>query len=63
MMADFEVLGPYAIALLMGLGSVCIFIWGVLAGALADTDQAALDFFHAEMENDRFANDHDAPRG
>ena len=58
-MADFEVLGPYALALLMGMGSVCIFIWGVLAGAMGDSDQAALDFYNAEMANDRFSNHQD----
>jgi hypothetical protein len=58
-MADFEVLGPYALALLMGMGSVCIFIWGVLAGAMGDSDQASLNFYNAEMANDRFSNHQD----
>ena len=31
-MADYEFLGPYALAIFMGLGSTCIFIWGVMAG-------------------------------
>jgi hypothetical protein len=53
-MENYEVLGPYALAILMGLGSTCIFIWGVMAGALSETDQAALNFYHAEMANDRF---------
>ena len=52
-MADYEILGPYALAIFMGLGSTCIFIWGVMAGALSETDQAALNFYHAEMANDR----------
>ena len=52
-MADYEILGPYLIALLMGMGAVCIFIWGVLSGAFANTDEAALEFFRAEMENER----------
>jgi nitrogen fixation-related uncharacterized protein len=52
-MADYEILGPYLIAVLMGMGAVCIFIWAVLSGALNNTDEAALEFFRAEMENER----------
>ena len=52
-MADYEILGPYAVAILMGRGSTCIFIWGVMGGALSETDQAALKFYHAEMAHDR----------
>jgi len=58
-MANYEILGPYALAILMGLGSTCIFIWGVMVGALSDTDQAALKFYNAEMANDRFKDHHD----
>jgi hypothetical protein len=60
-MADYEVLGPYALAVLMGLGSVCIFIWGVMGGALSETDQAALKFYHAEMAHDRYTDHADRP--
>ena len=60
-MADYEVLGPYAIAILMGLGSTCLFIWGVMGGALSDTDQAALKFYHAEMAHDRYTDHADRP--
>ena len=55
-MADYEILGPYAIAILMGLGSTCLFIWGVMGGALSETDQAALKFYHAEMAHDRYTD-------
>jgi hypothetical protein len=59
-MADYEILGPFALAILMGLGSTCILIWGIMGGALNGTDQAALNFYHAEMANDRFKdNDHE----
>ena len=58
-MADYEVLGPYAVAILMGLGSICLFIWGVMGGALSETDRAALNFYDAEMANDRFKKTHD----
>jgi nitrogen fixation-related uncharacterized protein len=61
-MADYEILGPYLIALTMGMGAVCIFIWGVLSGAFNNTDAAALGFYRAEMENDRTSKhiDHSA---
>ena len=55
-MSEYEVLGPYALAILMGLGSICIFIWGVMGGALSETDQAALAFYHAEIAHDRLKN-------
>ena len=58
-MADYEILGPYALAILMGLGSICIFIWGVMGGALSETDRAALNFYDAEMANDQFKDRHD----
>jgi len=51
--ADYEVMGPYLIAMLMGMGAVCVFAWGVLSGAFHNTDEAALHFFRAEMDNDR----------
>jgi hypothetical protein len=60
-MSEYEVLGPYALAILMGLGSICIFIWGVMGGALNETDQAALDFYHAEIANDRLKDHGDRP--
>jgi hypothetical protein len=52
-MTDFEVIGPYMVALLMSIGALCIFIWGVLSGALSGADDAALRFYRKEMENDR----------
>ena len=51
-MADYEIMGPYLLALLMGMGAVCVFIWGVFSGAFHNTDEAALNFFRAEMKND-----------
>ena len=58
-MADYEVLGPYAVAILMGLGSICLFIWGVMGGALNETDRAALNFYDVETAYDRFKNQRD----
>jgi nitrogen fixation-related uncharacterized protein len=60
-MADYEIFGPYLIALMMGIGAVCIFIWGVLSGAFHNSDAAALGFFRAEMENDRAKHVDQAP--
>ena len=51
-MAGFEVTGPYVSALLMSLGALCVFIWGVLSGAFHGADEAALRFYQTEMEND-----------
>ena len=52
-MADFEIIGPYMVALLMSIGALCVFIWAVLSGALSGADDAALRFYRKEMENDR----------
>jgi nitrogen fixation-related uncharacterized protein len=52
-MTDFEILGPYAVALLMSMGALCVFIWGVLSGAFSGADDAALRFYRMEMENER----------
>src|ERR1700752_1314269 len=52
-MTDFEIIGPYLVALLMSIGALCIFIWGVLSGAFSGADDAALRFYRKEMENDR----------
>jgi nitrogen fixation-related uncharacterized protein len=51
-MIDFEVIGPYAVALLMSLGALCIFVWGVLAGAFSGADEAAMRFYRTEVDND-----------
>jgi hypothetical protein len=52
-MTDFEIMGPYLIALLMSIGALCIFVWAVLSGAFVGVDDAATRFYRAEMENDR----------
>jgi len=52
-MTDFEIVGPYIVALLMSIGALCIFIWGALSGAFCGADDAALRFYRMEMENDR----------
>jgi nitrogen fixation-related uncharacterized protein len=49
---DFEVIGPYAVSLLMSIGAVSVFIWAVLSGAFNGADEAALRFYHREVDND-----------
>jgi nitrogen fixation-related uncharacterized protein len=49
---DFEVIGPYVVALLMSIGAVWIFIWAVLSGAFNGADQEALRFYHREVDDD-----------
>jgi hypothetical protein len=51
-MPGFEITGPYAAAMLMSLGALCIFIWGVLSGALTGVDDAAMRFYRMEMGDD-----------
>jgi hypothetical protein len=51
-MNDFEVVGPYLVALLMSLGALCIFVWGVFSGALGGADEAAMRFYRMEVEHD-----------
>jgi len=51
-MSDFEIIGPYAVALLMSLGALSIFVWGVLSGAFHGSDEAAMRFYRVEIEDD-----------
>jgi hypothetical protein len=60
-MMDFEIMGPYAVALLMSIGAVCIFVWGVLSGAFTDAEEVAIRFYRVEMENDRKRAGDDQP--
>jgi hypothetical protein len=60
-MPEFDVAGPYVTALMMSIGAVCVFIWGVLSGAFNASDEPSLRFYHAEVENDGAGKEHDAP--
>ena len=40
----FEIVGPYIAALMMSLGALCVFIWGVLSGAFRGADDASIRF-------------------
>ncbi len=52
-MSNFDVLGPFLVALLMGVGSMCVYVWGVMAGAFGRGDDPAMRFYLAEMDNDK----------
>jgi hypothetical protein len=45
----FEIVGPYLAALMMSLGALAIFVWGVFSGAFRGADEAALRFFQREV--------------
>jgi len=53
MITNFEIVGPYLAALMMSLGALCIFIWGVFSGALVGADEAAKRFYQREVGDDR----------
>jgi hypothetical protein len=55
-MEGFEITGPYASALLMSLGALCLFVWGVLSGAFHNADDASVRFYEMEMESDANRN-------
>jgi nitrogen fixation-related uncharacterized protein len=52
---EFEVIGPYVVALIMSIGAVCIFIWAVLSGTFNGADEEALRFYHREVDDDGHA--------
>ena len=52
-MADYEIMGPYLVALLMGMGCAVHLHLGRPVGRLEGADEAALKFYRAEMANDR----------
>jgi hypothetical protein len=49
----FEIVGPYIAALMMSLGALCVFIWGVLSGAFSGADDASIRFLQREIGDDR----------
>jgi hypothetical protein len=53
MIMDYDVLGPFMVATMVSLGAVCIFVWAVLSGAFYGADDASINFFRTEQENDR----------
>jgi hypothetical protein len=49
----FEIVGPYIAALMMSLGALCVFIWGVLSGAFSGANDASIRFVQREVGDDR----------
>lgn len=60
-MEGFEITGPYASAMLMSLGALCVFVWAVLSGAFHGADEASRRFCEREIKSDD--NRADAERG
>jgi hypothetical protein len=48
----FEIVGPYIAALMTSLGALCLFVWGVLAGAFSGADEASIRFLQREVGDD-----------
>lgn len=42
----------FLVALCMGLGAVCIFIWAVLSGLFTDVEAIKYRFYNAEVKDD-----------
>ena len=59
-MGGFEITGPYASAMLMSLGALCVFVWAVLSGAFHGADEASRRFCEREIESDEIS-DHAKP--
>jgi len=38
--------------LMMSLGALCLFVWGVLAGAFSGADEASIRFLQREVGDD-----------
>lgn len=51
----FEIVGPYIAAMMMSLGALSIFIWGVFSGAFRGADEAAMRFYQREVGDDGLA--------
>lgn len=42
----------FVVALLMGLGAVCLFIWGVLSGSFNNIEDIKYKAYRAEVKDD-----------
>lgn len=50
-MAELTLL-QFLVALFMGLGAVCLFIWGVLVGSFDDIEAVKYRAYRAEVNDD-----------
>jgi hypothetical protein len=48
----FEIVGPYIAAVMMSLGALSVFIWGVLSGAFSGANDASIRFLQREVGDD-----------
>jgi nitrogen fixation-related uncharacterized protein len=58
-MIDLTLL-QYLFALLIGLGSLCIFVWAVLSGMFHDAEEVKMRAYRAEVADDDAQADDDA---
>jgi cbb3-type cytochrome oxidase maturation protein len=42
----------FVVALLMGLGAVCLFVWGVLSGSFNNVEDIKYKAYRAEVRDD-----------
>ena len=42
----------FTVAFLMGLGAVCVFVWGVLSGLFEDVEAVKYRAYRAEVNDD-----------
>ena len=47
-----ETLIQFAVATLMSLGALCLFVWGALSGHFNDVEKIAERVYRAEVEQD-----------
>ena len=45
----------FVVALLMSLGALCLFVWGVLSGAFKDTEAIKYRAYRTEVDDDEAA--------
>lgn len=50
-MAELTLL-QFVVALFMGLGAVCVFVWGVLSGMFEDVEAVKYRAYRAEVIDD-----------
>jgi hypothetical protein len=48
----FEIVRPYIAAVMMSLGALSVFIWGVLSGAFSGANDASIRFLQREVGDD-----------
>lgn len=52
----------FLVALFMGLGAVCVFIWAVLSGSFTNVEDIAEEVYRREVESDATGQPEEARR-